>query len=151
MTDKHVRQQLREAITAMLETIPGLETKIFPARVHPFTKDDLPGIVVKTEDEIVEKGTERHQQPGIQKRFIETGIYVFTRAQVNIEDAIDELAMKVEKKIFEDPSIGKLASETVLRSISPATGGEPDAPTGAHRMSFISLVLTKEGFPEKAL
>lgn len=147
---KHVRQQIREEITAKLQTIAGFADSVFPARVHPFNKDDLPAMVVRSEAEQIEKASQGNR-PGIQKRYIETAVYVFTRTQDNIEDAIDDLARLVEQKIFEDPTLGGVAAETVLTGIDPAIGGEPDAPTGAHRMAFVSLVLTKEGIPQTAL
>lgn len=150
MTDKHVRQQVREAVTAALETIDGFAAKVFPARVHPFRKDDLPAIVVKTGNEVVEKAVASHMN-GIQKRWIETEVYVFTRDQINIEDAIDDLAMKVEKKIFENSTLSGLVAETELVEITPATGGEPDAPTGAHLLRFVSLAFTKQGAPQKSI
>lgn len=152
MTDKHVRQQAREFIATALQGIEGFGDKVFPGRVHAIPAKDLPAMVVKSEDELIERAVAKGNQPSIQKRHVETVVYVLTRTSTgNIEDTIDDLAILVEKAIFADPSLGGIASETVLTSIQPMTGQEPDGPTGVHRMAFVSCILTKEGLPHIAL
>lgn len=142
----HVRQQVRNKFTEILGTIPG--SKVFPSRVHPLSKEDMPCYIVKSGSSIVEPAVKSRMQPALQKRWIETEVYVFARSNEKIEDTLDEMTAIVENKVFDDPTLGSVAAETILQNTESFIGGDPSAPMGACRMSFLSLVLTKEGSPE---
>ena len=143
----HVRQQVRSAIVAKVKEVPDLRKSTFESRVYQLTKDEMPAALVYTESEASEKAT-RQNAPGINKRHIETVVYIFARANENIEDALDDLAELVENKVLEDQTLGGIALETVFVKADLLIGGDPDAPTGASRMSFVTIILTKNGASE---
>ena len=142
----YVRQSVRNAVTNILGTVP--DVKVFESRVHPLSKDDIPCFIVKSGSQIIEPAVKSRMQPALQKRWIETEVYCFARATDNIEDALDKLAAIVENKVLGEPTLGSIAAETILQDTQSFIGGEPSFPLGACRMSFMSLVLTREGYPE---
>lgn len=139
----HVRQQVRNAITALVKTVPELADSTFESRVYPLGKEDLPAALIFTENEAIEDVTKQNQR--VQKRSIETSIYIFARSNDLIENSIDPLAAAVEDVILNDQTLGGVANKTSLSEVNLLIGGEPDAPTGAARLSFISTVLTQQG------
>jgi len=140
----HIRQQIRNAVTAQVKKVPDLANSTYESRVYQLSKDDLPAALIFTESEVVEPATKQNR-PGIQRRHVETVVYVFARADTNIENALDDLSEKVENKILEDQTFGGIAERTTLDNTSLLIGGDPDAPTGAVRMSFATTVLTQQG------
>lgn len=140
----HVRQQIRNAITAKIKEIPVLSTSTFESRVYQLSPADLPAALVYTESEVTEPATKQHQS-GIQRRAIETVVYLFTRVDELLENSLDDLSEKVENKLFEDQTFGGIAVMTTLDNTQIHVGGDPDAPTGAARMSFITIVVTQQG------
>lgn len=143
----HIRQQIRNKITELLLTIPELGGKVFESRVHQLAATDMPCALVFSESETIDQAT-RSGQPAVQKRMIETAVYAFARSASLIENAIDGLANSIEQKIFSDPTLGGLASQTSLQSTALHIDGEPNSPIGAARLSFISIVHTREGIPQ---
>ena len=139
----HVRQQVRNAITSLVKTVPELEESTFESRVYPLAKEDLPAALIFTENEFVESVTKQRQI--IQNRTIEPVIYVFARSNNLIENAIDPLAEAIENVILLDQTLGGVANKTNLSEVNLLIGGEPDATTGADRLSFLSTVLTQQG------
>jgi len=139
----HVRQQVRNAITALVKTVPELVDSTFESRVYPLGKEDLPAALIFTENEGIENQTKQNQR--VQKRLIETVVYAFARANDLLENAIDPLAEAIENVVLNDQTLGGVANKTRLSEVNLLIGGEPDAPTGAARISFISTVLTQQG------
>lgn len=140
----HIRQQVRNYISAKIREVPELANSTFESRIYELTRKDLPAALVFSETEMNEPATKQNK-PGIQKRLIETAVYVFATADNEIENSLDNLSEKVENKIFEDQTLGGLAVQTVLDNTNLLIGGDPEAPVGASRMSFITTVLTQQG------
>lgn len=141
----HVAQQLRNNFTELIKTISAFKT-VDESRIHPLVSKQLPAALIFTEHEIIENVT---KQATIQKRTIETSVYVFARSQDKIENSLDELRKEVEKVILAESAILKsVANLTVLRETNMLIGGNDQDPVGAARMSFLSNVLTKTGDPE---
>lgn len=141
----HVAQQLRNSFTELIKTITAFET-VNESRIHPLVSKQLPAALIFTENEIIENVT---KQASIQRRMIETSVYVFARSQDKVENSLDELRKEVEKIILAESEIIKsVAYWTVLRETNMLLGGDDQDPVGAARMSFISNVLTKTGDPE---
>lgn len=149
----HVRQAVRNAITEIIKTIPeftdGNDLNVFESRVHTLDKERMPAALVFSESEIIEQLTHQHNR--IQRRHIETVIYVFARSDFEVENAIDPLTLKIENAILGDQTLGEIAENTLLQDTSLLVGADPDAPIGAARMSFISTVLTQQGDAETPL
>jgi hypothetical protein len=107
----------------------------------------MPCALVYSESEAVEQAT-KASQPTIQKRTIETAVYAFARSSPLIENSLDDLSEQIEKAIFADPTLQGLVSSTFLQNTALHIDGEPNAPIGAARLSFISTVHTREGIPQ---
>ncbi len=144
----HVRIQVRKAFVDMLKTIPNYTDRVFPSRAYQIPHKDMPCFCVYGDPETVEKAVKSHNQPGVQKRFIRTQVFAITKADDNIEDAVDDLCELVEKKVFEDFTLGNLVAETTLIDTSSHISGEPGSLIGTAVMTFESIVFTKEGKPD---
>lgn len=141
----HVRQQIRNEITKRIKTISALRSSTYESRVHELNPSrDLPAALVFTEGEMIEPAT-RQNKPGIQKRMVQTVVYVFARADELLENSLDAICEGVENVILEDDNLGGIAERTYLEDSSLLIGAEVDAPTGACRMSFITIILTQNG------
>lgn len=145
----HVRKQVRNRFTSVLGSIPALDSHVYENRTYELRKEELPAALIFSGPEVIEKATQA--RTAIQKRKIQTEVYIFDRDAENIGDAIDEHAAAVEAAVFADPTLGGLASETVLLDAVPYIDAESDIPVGALRMTFQSTVFTREGVPDKAI
>ena len=146
----HIRQQVRNAVAAKIQEIPELQNSVFQSRVYELSRGELPAAIIFTENEEVEETT-RQRQIQIQRRLIFVSVYIFARASDNIEDELDRLAGEVEKKSLADGTLGGIAAETSLENTGLFIGGDTDAPTGAAKLTFKVMTLTKAGEPDKAL
>ena len=140
----HIRQQVRNYISSKLKEIPELKNSVYESRIHELARKDLPAALIFSETEMNEPAT-RQNKPGIQKRMIETAVYLFATADDEIENSLDQLSEKVENKVFEDQTLGGIAVQTVLDNTNLLVGGDSDQPVGASRMSFVTTVLTQQG------
>jgi len=141
----HVRQQIRNAITQKVKTVSALSKSTFESRVHELNAEkDLPAALIFTEGEMIEPAT-RQNRPGIQKRMVQTVVYVFARADELLENSLDAICENVENAILEDDNLGGIAERTYLEDSSLLIGAQVDAPTGACRMSFVTIILTQYG------
>ena len=144
----HVRTQVRQAFVNTLKTLPGFVERVFPSRAYVIPHNQMPCFCVYGDPELLEKAVKSHHQPGIQKRHIRTQVFAITKADDNIEDAVDDLCEKVETKVFEDFTLGGLVAETTLIDTSTHISGEPGSLVGTAVMTFESIVFTKEGKPD---
>ncbi len=147
----HVRQQVRNKITEVVNGILSFDNNVFENRTYELRKEELPAAIIFSGPEIIERATEKHRQPGLQKRKIETSIYVFARSPQNIGDLVDALAVEVEEAIFADPTLGGLAAETIVLDCVTHIDAESDVPVGALRIALQSTVFTREGNPSQAI
>ena len=145
----HVRQQVRNAVTSKLREIKSLKGSTHESMTYPLGKDDMPAALVFSEEEVIETVTKVGCR--LQRRHIETAIYVFARADKEVENVLDPLVAEVENKIYEDQTLGRIAEQTQLSETNLFIGGEPKSPVGAARLSFISTVYTKQGDAENAI
>lgn len=146
---KHVRRQIRNYVTEALKGISDFGGRVYESRIYPLGKEEMPAALIYTENENIEEITK--QGCRIQKRYIETVVYIFTRSNDNVEDAIDDLSKLVEDKIYEDQTFGRVAESTTLSSVNLLVEGDADTPVGAARLTFISKVLTQQGKSSEAI
>jgi len=144
----HVRQQIRNAVTEKIKTIGPLKNSTYESRVYELNANkDLPAALIFTEGEVIEQATKQNR-PGIQRRMIQTAVYVFAKADNLLENSLDALCEQVENIILKDDTFSGLAERTYLEDTSLLIGSDPNAPTGACRMSFITIILTQYGASE---
>ncbi len=144
----HVRAQVRKNMSAIIQAaIPDIH--VFESKTTPLQKHNTPAFLVKTPGETIEPLTQGRNQGGrMQKRTIVTEVYVFGRADENIEDYIDTLAKQVEDAVAADYTLGNVAISTSLDSVIIDTSASPDTSNGAALLNFSSVVHTAEGQSE---
>lgn len=140
----HVRQKIRNKFTALLKEIPAFNNNVYESRVHQLVSDDMPAALVYSESETIEPAT-KGNRPAIQKRFVETAVYAFAKAEDKVENSLDALTEMIESKICSDPTLGGLVFQTSLLNTVLQIDSEPNSPIGAARMSFMSIVHTQSG------
>ena len=138
MTDVHVRQQVRDAIAAKVNAVAALTGKTFTSRTSELAAEELPAAIVVFEGETIENKGSNRPGIGIQKRNIQTGVYIFARSLTKIEEALDILTAEVEKKVFEDSTLQGVAAQTTIESVEPDIRSSPTLPTGLYRILFSS-------------
>jgi len=94
----HIRQQLRNKIKALLET--ALLNAVHVNRTKLFSPSELPGIIVTTSNESVERLTINSFS-----REIELTIMVHEKAFSTVDDKLDALCVKIENAIKSDTTI----------------------------------------------
>lgn len=146
----HIRKQLRDAMVSALMPINEFNGRIFPARVYPLAKEEVPAVIIYTEVENLQIPTRQHQQPSIVARNVQIEVYVFARAE-NILDELDALSLKVEEAAFKDYTLGGIANNLILMDTNCIINSKTDTATGAIRMLFVASVMSREGQPNKSI
>src|ERR1700741_1060485 len=112
MTDVHVRQQVRDRIAVLVGQVPELTGKVFTSRTSELGADEIPAAIVVFEKEIIENKGGNRPMIGIQKRDIQTSVYVFARSLKEIEAQLDGLCAKIEQQVFTDSTLQGVAAQT---------------------------------------
>lgn len=113
------RRLIRQHIKTLLSTpaITGIGTKVFANRARLVFETELPNIIIYTKNEPSEKFVEA---PREFKRSLNLEIEIQYRLNppdedtVNIDDAMDDIAEEVERRVLLDPTLNNLASDTLL-------------------------------------
>lgn len=132
----HQRQLIREAAKAALLGKTAAGDRVYETRVLPLRRIDLPAISIYTMEETVEPES-RTTAPRELKRTVQLNIHAFVEEGDNVDDAMDALAMQIERAIHADDTLGGTASDCILASTELDVGEEGQRLVG-------TVVLTYE-------
>ena len=108
----HVRQQIREQIVTLCTGLTTTGTRVYDTRLYNLDPaDNLPGIVIYTQNESSEKST---ISPSTYERELEVIIEGYAQANSNIEDTLDTISLEIENAIGADPLINGKAIDSEL-------------------------------------
>lgn len=143
----HARQQIRDAIVTALTGIAGVAL-IEASRVRTLAPAQLPAIIVRTPSE----DSERDDKDGDQQRLLTAEISVFERDGETTDDALDELCVAIETRMYADATLGGLAFDLTLTATEfRFTGEEAERSGGWAVLTFAIVYHTAKGAPETAL
>jgi hypothetical protein len=146
----HVRQQIREAVVEKLTGLPTTLDNVFTGRAHNISDKRLPGLAVRTADEVSDLDAKR-RDPILRR---DVALIVEIRAQGNddtIVNLLDGIAAEVEIRMGEDPRLGGLATNTVLTESGPALDPDGNAVSGVLVLQWTVAYRTSRMDPERAL
>lgn len=141
----HIRIQVRDAIADVLRAgLPALS--VYVHRIDPFEAADLPAVVVYLTGERIAQQITQMPQPRPQRRDIDLQIVAFHDGDAGL-DGVHDLCETIERKIFQNYSLGGLSINTRMTGveIKATPGGDKTLHTVA--MSWTVTVETREGDP----
>ena len=128
----HPRQTIREAVVAILiaaETDAG--PAVYPTREAPWRNIELPGIAVYSLEEASQRMT-----GGDLDRTVLLAVHAVVRLSEGVDDALDQLALQVEKAMAVDPTLGGLALVSHLGGTEISVDETTQRPVGAIRLAY---------------
>lgn len=136
----HVRQQIREQIVTLCTGLTTTGTRVYDTRLYNLDPaDNLPGIVIYTQNESSEKST---ISPSTYERELEVIIEGYAQANSNIEDTLDTISLEIENAIGADPLINGKAIDSELTSTEIEFTSMGEAPIGLLRLTYRVIYMT---------
>jgi hypothetical protein len=138
----HQRQVIREAAQAALvaaNTAAG--TRVTETRLGPQRATELPAISVYTLSEEVDPASAQ-SAPRELKRELQLAVEGWVRATGNVDDALDALALEIERAMHADPTLGGACSDSVLASTEVGIKMDGDRPMGAVHIVYVVRFYT---------
>lgn len=112
----HPRQLIRYAIrAALLAADTAAEDRIYKTRVLPLRRTQLPAISIYTLEESV-AGDSAQTAPRELTRTAPVVIeaWIANQAGIDLDDAMDDLALEIETAMHADPYLGDTAGDSIL-------------------------------------
>lgn len=125
----HQRQIIREAVKAQLLGKTAAGARVYETRLLPFRQLELPAIAVYTLEESVDPAS-KSTAPRELTRTLQLAIEAVVKAATNVDDALDAIALEIEKAMDADPYFGGAAGESILASSQLGVGEEGNQPVG---------------------
>ena len=150
MADKHIRQQVREAVKALLLDRTDAERRVFSGKADRVEGDNWPQILIMfSEESKQEEESVRDRESRAGKLNI-TGFFRELRGDDGeaLLDRADDLALQVERAIQIDPKFGGIAKQTYYFDTIIATDGDGSSIELAITISYGVQYHTKPGQPE---
>jgi hypothetical protein len=131
---KHQRQLIRDAVRDRLLGHTAAEDRVRKTTVVPWKGSQLPAIGVFTLEESVDpasKSTAPRELTRTMQLAIEGVVFYAEKA----DDALDDLAVEIEREMNRDVYFGPLAVDSILTSTSLGVD-----PTGEKQVGYVRLV-----------
>ena len=145
----HIRTQVRQAITAALTGLPTTGTNCFTMRTYPTGAKQLPALLVYMPGERSETSAMGGGQRSLE-RFMTAAIEA-QAAGIGFDDELDQIALEVEKALFQSNRLGGLAVSLTLQStrleLSDGKAGS-ERRSGVLTLEYLVEVDGPEGDPE---
>lgn len=102
----HVRQQIREALKAVLTGLPNTQDKVYVNRVDPIEKGTVPALSIRTgADEKVE--TIIMAKPALVMRQVDVFVTAYA-VGADVDDQLDDVSSDVEKAVANNHTLSGL-------------------------------------------
>lgn len=129
----HPRETIRKAVVALLiraGTAAG--DSVFPTREVPWRNIELPGIAVYS----LEESSQRTHVGGETERHVVMAIHAVERLTEGVDDALDALALQIEKAMSEDQTLSGTALISYLAGTEISVDESGARPVGAIRLAY---------------
>lgn len=143
----HARTQIRNAVTALLMNNTSAGSKVYESRVYPLDDPKLPAILIYTKQETVSDQMSM-SKPRTQHRELQLTIEAYVKANSNIDETADTLALEIEQLIAVDTTIGGLVKDTILDTTEIQYSDEGEKPIAVIILTFAVLYAVKENAPQ---
>lgn len=147
MTAVHPRQQIRRAVVDLLRGQTPAEDRVLASRVVPWRVNQLPAIAVYALREQVDPVSES-RAPRVLTRMVDLAIEAALIWDQTIDDAIDGMALAIERALHADDTLADTAAGSLLQSTTVDLSAEGQAPIGL--LTLVYRVTYETGAPEAA-
>ena len=141
----HARTQIRDAIFDILDTAISNVT-IQKSRIYPIGSGKLPAILIYTRQENLQDSS--LSKPRTQFRNLSLVIEVIAKANNDLDQTLDDLAVKIEEALSVDTSLGGLVKDTVLQTTDIQYLEDGDKPHGVMMMTYAVIYAVQETAPQ---
>ena len=141
----HARQQIRDAVAALLTGLTTTGSHVFQSRVYRLQASELPALLVYTNSETVERS---HMTSGL-VRELTLRVEGIAKALADIDDTLDTIGAEVEAALGGQEPAG--VEDLVLQSADVTINGEGEQQVGAIVMDFLVRYRTNQAAPETIL
>lgn len=139
----HIRQQIRYAVGTALAAVTATTGNVYPAKRYGWQADQLPGLAIYTDSAQVEYlHRDREQQ-----HTLNLVIEIAASATDTVEDDLDDIAAAVEVAMEEDPTLGGLAWDCMLASVTSDASTDGERPVGITRLAYTVTYATLASEP----
>jgi len=144
----HARQQIREAVAALLTGLATSGPRVYQERTRPLDAADLPGLVITTDEERINDETVAF--PPTQMRELTVTVTAVARATSALDDTLDTMVAEVEAALYASVAANTLSSKVkamALESIAVGLDDSLDKPAGRAVMTWRTVFHTTAGVP----
>lgn len=144
----HVRDQLREAVAALLTGLSITGPRVFQSRIYPLQDSELPCLLISTEEETNEYLTTA--LPRRTQKRITLSVKALVKATSDLDATLDAICKEVEIQLAMDPFMAGFAKNTKLLATTLGLHGAGEQPIGVAVMLFEVDIHTRETTPDVA-
>lgn len=148
----HVRQQVREAIAAILTGLATTGNRVYQSRLIPLQDDELPALLISTNQEGVE-ALNVNSNPMLERNLI-IKVTVVAKAVSNLDDTLDTVIKEVEQALNASVAantLSGLVKSILLTDIDIEMNAEAETPTGQAILSFTTSYFTQANAPDVSI
>lgn len=131
----HQRQLIRTAAAAALLNRTAAEERVYATREAPFKRCELPALAVYTLEESVLPDS-RSTAPRELTRNLQLAVVGVVELNEKVDDAVDELALEVERAMARDAWLGDTCVDSILASTEIGIDEAAKRPTGMVRLVY---------------
>lgn len=132
----HPRQQIREAVKALLLNQTAAGSRVSETRVISYRKSELPAVSIYIPVESVEPDESRNTAPRELTRTAQLVIEGVVQQTANVDDALDALALEIETAMHADETFGGKADDSILESTEATLTEDGDRLVGVVRLVY---------------
>ena len=141
----HARTQIRDAIFGILD-IAISNVTIQKSRIYPIGEGKLPAILIYARQENLQEVT--ISKPRTHFRSLSLVIEVIAKANSNLDQTLDDIAVQIEEALSADTTLGGLVKNTILQTTDIQYLDEGDKPHGVMLMTYSVTYAVKETAPQ---
>lgn len=150
----HVRTQIRAALASLLNGLTTTGNRVFTSRpqARPLHENELPAILIYTDDEIIEPQT--IDVPAIEGRGLEIHIDFVAAATDSLDSMLDAILAEVEVAIntsHETNTLNGVLKSNQLASIEVQTDADSEIPVGRMMTVWQAQYMTMSNAPGVAI
>lgn len=132
----HQRQAIREAVkNALVAASTAAGSRVYETRVVPFHRVELPAIAVYATRDAVSPESKDTTAREL-TRTLQLEIVGAVRSSSNVDDALDDLALQIERAMHADETFGDVCGDCMLGETELAVDESGDKPIGFVRLIY---------------
>lgn len=145
----HVRQQIREALAAVVTSLATTGARVYQSRVVQLEANELPALLIATNSESIDV-LDFVSNPSLE-RTLTINVTAVAKAVSNLDDTLDQIIKEVEVAVSTSNTLGGLVKDVVLTGIEIEMNADAEMPTGQAVLTFNANYYTRAQAPDVSL